>query len=239
MSFSNFSLHAAKSTVRFTPALLASSLCLVGCATADLPRGQEAYSVIPPATVGVDGDGILGPSDVISLTVLGEPELSLKEVQITSDGNISMPLVGSVRAAGLTADALARAIATRLAANMLIDPDVSVNVNSATSQKVTVEGSVTKPGIYQLAGPTTLLGALAMAEGTTRVSALSEVVIFRTINGQPMGAVFDVGMIRRGELPDPQIHGSDTVVVGFSALKGGWRDVLSLAPIIAAFRAYR
>ncbi|WP_336962975.1 polysaccharide biosynthesis/export family protein [Sphingobium aquiterrae] len=221
------------------PALLALALALSGCATADLPRGQDAYAIIPPPKGEIGSDYVLGPSDVISLTVLGEPELSLKDVQITSGGNISMPLVGQVQAAGLTAGALAKDLAARLASNMLIDPDVSVNVTNAASQKVTVEGSVTKPGIYQLAGKTTLLGALAMAEGTTKVSALSEVVIFRTMDGKPMGAVFDVGMIRRGELPDPEIHGSDTVVVGFSALKGAWRDVLSVAPVIAAFRAYR
>ena len=71
------------------------------------------------------------------------------------------------------------------------------------------------------------------------MSELAELVILRTIDGQPMGAVFDVGKIRRGEMPDPEMQPGDTVVVGFSALKAAWRDVLSTAPLVAVFRPFR
>lgn len=215
------------------------ALALAGCAQPNLPRRQAAYAVIPASSSDEGKDYVLGPSDVISLTVLNEPDLSLKDVQITSGGNISLPLIGQVKASGLTTDGLASAIAERLGARMLLNPDVSVNLTTAVSQKVVVEGSVTKPGIYPVQGRTTLLGAIAMAEGTTRVSALSQIVILRTIDGKPMGAVFDVGMIRRGELPDPEILGGDSVVVGFSALKSAWRDILTTVPLITVFRAYR
>ena len=214
-------------------------LLLAGCASPDMPRREAAYDVIPAASPDTGQDYVLGPADVISLTVLNEPDLTLKDVQITSGGNISLPLVGQVRASGFTTDGLAKEIAARLGKHLLINPDVSVNLITAASQKVIVEGSVAKPGIYPMEGKTTLLGAVAMAEGTTRVSALGQVVILRTIDGKPMGAVFDLGMIRRGELPDPQLEGGDTVVVGFSALKAAWRDILTTTPLIAVFRAYR
>lgn len=214
-------------------------LGLAACARPDLPRDLAAYEVIPAVSEDTDEDYVLGPADVISLTVLNEPDLSLKDLQITTGGNIALPLIGQVKASGLTPNALAQAVAARLGQQMLRNPDVTINLTTAVSQKVVVEGSVTKPGIYPMPGKTTLLGAIAMAQGTTRVSALREVVILRTINGKPMGAVFDIGMIRRGELPDPELVGGDTVVVGFSALKSAWRDILTTAPLITVFRAYR
>ncbi len=236
------SLSLPQRPIRAGMCCLLPALCLAGCARPDLPRNLSAYEVIPAVADSEgskDSDYVLGPADVISLTVLNEPDLSLKEVQVTTGGNISLPLIGQVKASGLTPDRLAQAIAARLSERMLRNPDVTVNLATAVSQKVVVEGSVTKPGIYPLQGKTTLLGAIAMAEGTTRVSALREVVILRTINDKPMGAVFDIGMIRRGELPDPELVGGDTVVVGFSALKSAWRDILTTAPLITVFRAYR
>jgi polysaccharide export outer membrane protein len=229
-----FTGNARKLAVGLVPAL-----ALAGCASSNMPRNQQAYDIIPVNYVDPAGDYLLGPDDVISLIVLNEPDLTLKDVQITSGGNISLPLIGQVKAAGLTTHGLASELAERLGAQMLIRPDVSVNLTTAASQKVTVEGSVGKPGVYRLEGRTTLLGALAMAEGTSRVSALSEVAVLRTVNGKQMGAVFDVGMIRRGELPDPEIRGSDNVVVGFSFLKGAWRDILATAPLLNVFRSYR
>lgn len=213
-------------------------LALAGCTRSTLPRHAAAYDVIP-AAAPTGQEYVLGPSDVVSIAVLNEPDLSLKDVQVTTGGNIAMPLIGSVRASGRTPDGLAHEIARRLDARYLRRPDVSVNLTTAVSQKVTVEGSVNKPGIFPIQGRTTLLGAVAMAEGTTRVSELGEVVILRTIDGKPMAALFDVGMIRRGELPDPELKGGDTVVVGFSFLKAAWRDLLSTAPLVAIFRAYR
>jgi polysaccharide export outer membrane protein len=75
-----------------------------------------------------------------------------------------------------------------------------------------------------------------MAHGETRVAAVKDVAVFRTINGQRMGAMFDIGSIRRGEASDPELVGNDVVVVGFSAGKSVWRDVLQAAPLMNVFR---
>ena len=91
------------------------------------------------------------------------------------------------------------------------------------------------PGVYDIAGPTTLLGALARAKSPTQVAALDEIVVFRTVNGQRMGARFDLRRIRNGLDPDPQILGGDVVVVGFDSLKGAFRDVLQAAPFFNVF----
>lgn len=215
-------------------------LALSGCNHIDLPRDTAAYERFPPpGGENVVRDYTIGPLDTINITVFQEPDLTLQNVQVDAGGNILLPLIGSVRASGKTSSELSQEIAKRLGTRFLQNPQVSVIVASSVSQKVIVEGQVTESGVYEIKGRTTLLEALAMAKGTTRVSALNQVVVFRVINGQRMGALFDVGKIQRGEADDPEILGNDTVVVGFSYLKGAWRDILTTAPLIAAFRAYR
>ncbi len=70
------------------------------------------------------------------------------------------------------------------------------------------------------------------------MARLDQVVIFRTINGKRMGAVFDVGKIRSGGAPDPELRGGDVVVVSFSAVKGAFRDFLTTAPFFNVFRPF-
>jgi polysaccharide export outer membrane protein len=208
-----------------------------GAAQAALPKGQESYSNFPaPSAEQSVSDYLIGAQDRINITVFQEPDLSLQNVQVDASGNILLPLIGTVTASGKTTSELSREIATRLDKQFLVDPQVSVIVVSSVSQKVTVEGSVTEPGVYEVRGQTTLLEALAMAKGPTRVAALNRVAVFRTIDGQRMGALFDIKAIRRGEMADPEIRGNDIVVVGLSNMKAIWRDTLAALPAFAVFR---
>lgn len=211
---------------------------LASCATQpNLPSGPEAYASFPaPDPQQVATDYRIGSLDKININVFQEPELSLQNVQVDAGGNVLLPLIGSVTAVGKTTSELSKEIAERLDSRFLVDPQVSVIVASSVSQKVTVEGSVTEPGVYEVRGQTTLLEALAMAKGPSRVAALNQVAVFRTIDGQRMGALFDLRAIRRGEVADPEIRGNDTVVVGLSNVKAVWRDALTALPALAVFR---
>ncbi|MFN3944918.1 MAG: polysaccharide biosynthesis/export family protein [Allosphingosinicella sp.] len=180
----------------------------------------------------------IGPLDTVSVAVFQEPELSAEAIQVDAAGNITLPLIGSVAAAGRSASELAAVIADRLGARYLENPQVTVSVSGSVSQKVTVQGEVNQAGVYDIKGRTTLLEALALARGETRVAALQEVVVFRTVNGQRMGAVFDVRAIRSGQAEDPAIVGNDIVVVGYSQARAIWRDILQSAPILGLFRPY-
>lgn len=213
-------------------------LALLGCATAPaLPAGEHAYASFPAANRELAASAYrIGPQDKINITVFQEPELSLQEVQVDSGGNILLPLIGTIVAGGRTTTELSEEIAGRLDSRYLVNPQVSVIVASSVAQKVTVEGSVTEPGVYEVRGQTSLLEALAMAKGPSRVAALEQVAVFRTIDGKRMGALFNVKAIRRGEALDPEIKGNDTVVVGLSSVKAVWRDVLAAAPALAIFR---
>ncbi len=86
-----------------------------------------------------------------------------------------------------------------------------------------------------MTGRTTLLGVISMAKGETDVATLKQVVVFRTVNGQRMGAVFDVASIRRGQADHPVMQGNDMVVVGSSAAKKFWKDVVTAAPVFNIF----
>lgn len=214
-----------------------------GCAsgnqsTVGLSAGPAAYSVIPAAGANATAvaDYRIGPLDTLDVAVFQEPELSTKEIQVDASGQIALPLIGSVEARGKTAAELSRELEQLFGSKYLRDPQVTVTVASSVSQKVSIQGEVTEPGVYQITGPTTLLDVISMAKGETDVATLDQVVVFRNINGQRMGAVFDVASIRRGAAADPVIQGNDLVVVGYSAARRFWRNVLSAAPLFNVFR---
>lgn len=181
----------------------------------------------------------IGPLDKLSIVVFQVKDLTLEGVQVDGSGQMSLPLIGSVLAAGKTTQELSVEIADRLRGRFLQDPQVSIWVQEAVSQKVTVDGAVREPGVYTMSGPTTLLQAVAMAKGPdAKYANLTRVAIFRTINGQRNAAVFDLKAIRAGKAEDPEIRGNDVVVVESSALKGMFREILGALPGLAIFRPY-
>jgi polysaccharide export outer membrane protein len=211
-----------------------------GCANEPihLPNGAAAYNQFPAPALGrQEREYLIGPLDVISVTVFQEPDLTVSNVPVDSNGKVILPLIGEVTAGGEGANAFARDIAARLSERYLVNPQVSVVVTSSSSQRVTVEGAVIDPGVFEIRGRTTLLDAMALAKGPTRVAQTDKVVVFRDINGVHMGAVFDLIAIRTGNMADPEIRGDDTVVVGISHGKTAYRDILSTLPIIGTFTA--
>lgn len=202
-----------------------------------LSQGPASYERVPPVDATRPAPEYrIGALDTLRITVFQEKDLSFEEIVIDSAGNLSMPLIGLVQAQGRTAPELARELERRYGANYLVNPQVTVSVTSSVSQNVTVQGEVRRPGVYPIKGPTTLLQAISLAEGETNVAALNQVVVFRVAGGKRLGAVFDVGAIRRGEADDPALLGSDQVIVGYANAKGLWRDTLQAAPLFNIFR---
>jgi len=197
--------------------------------------GQDAYALIPPPTPETASlDYVIGPLDTIDITVFNEPEISSKGIPVDASGSVALPLIGRVRASGMTATTLAEDLRSRYN-RYYVDPQVTVIVTSSVTQRVTVQGQVTQPGIYEVRGGTTLLDAVALAKGETEDAALREVVVLRTIDGKRMAAMFDVNRIRRGDDPDPAILGKDVIVVGHSNSKQAWHDILRAAPLLNIF----
>ncbi|MEP7069980.1 MAG: polysaccharide biosynthesis/export family protein [Usitatibacter sp.] len=166
----------------------------------------------------------IGSEDLLEIQVFGVDQLS-RTVRVNSLGRISLPLVGAVEVGGLTVQEAETLIAGLLTKSYLQNPQVSLFVKEFTNQRVTIEGAVSKPGIYPLRGQTTLLRSLAMAGGQGSLSDMSEVMVFRTgAQGVRETQVFDVERIRRGELDDPQVLNDDLIVVNRSKARTIMKD---------------
>lgn len=222
--------------------VMSASLLAVACPQVATARpsvvatGERAYEVIPPPDANAPRQSyIIVPGDVLNLQVFQEPELSSPELQVDNVGNIQLPLIGEVPAAGLSATQLAKEVEDRLGRRYVVNPQVVVTIKKAAARFVAVEGQVKQPGVYEIDREYSLLEAIAKAQSPTNIAKLSDVVVFRNIDGQRMGARFNLRAIRAGEAPDPQIHGGDVIVVGFSAIKSAWRDVLQAAPLFNIF----
>lgn len=206
-----------------------------GTATAVTPVA-ELPNPDPRAAVGTVKEAYyIGPRDKIDVFVYQLPEMT-RTVEVDAAGEVQLPFVGTIDAAGKTAVELRDEIATRLSEDYLQNPQVTVAVSAALAQQVTVEGAVGAPGVYGIAGETSLIQALAMARGTSNIANERVVAIFRTIDNQRMAAVFDVERIRRGQMADPQVFGNDIIVVERSRGKVLLRDVLGLTPLLGVFR---
>jgi polysaccharide export outer membrane protein len=192
---------------------------------------SAALSAPQPAPLVPAKEYRLGANDLLEVEVL-DIDNGKRTVRVNASGLVSMPLIGSVKVAGLTGHEAEALIAARYREKYLQNPQVSVFVKEFTSEHITVEGAVVKPGIYPVTGRLTLLRALALAGGFGQIAKSSEVMLFRQdANGARQVAVFDVDEIRSGKSEDPVIRGEDLIVVqrdaGRALLKDSmFRDII-------------
>lgn len=184
----------------------------------DLVAGQRPY--------------LVGPFDRIVIDVFGIPELSLREVQADASGRISFPLVGVISILGLTPGEIEQLLAEKLREQHVRDPQVTVNLKETISQVVTVYGEVKKPGQYPVVGRTTLLNTLSRAEGIGEFAKSNSIVVYRTVKGQRLAAVYDLKAIRNGVYDDPELFANDLVIVDASMSRRIFKDFLLLGPIL-------
>ena len=232
--------------MRQTP-LLAGVLALVmlllsACGGGSSMRAGMSSDPLPaPDTTSESGaykgatDYRLGAQDLIQVSVFGVDELS-KTVRVNSNGQISLPLVGSVMAGGMTIPELEAELSRRYAEGYLQKPQVTVFVEEFASQRITLEGAIEKPGIYPISGRTTLLQAVAVAGGLDELADLEGIVLFRQVEGKRMGAVYDMRALRSGQVEDPQVYGDDMIVVEQSGSKTALRRFIESVPAIGIFR---
>jgi polysaccharide export outer membrane protein len=194
-------------------ALLGLSSVSAFAAAPDLPP-PDAYSHASNAA-----EYRIEPMDVLDVNVSELEEMS-KPVQVDTGGKILLPLVGQIQAAGRTPAELSNDIAAALKKKYMKDPQVVVGVKEAQGQKITVDGAVAQPGMYPLAGPTTLMQAVSMGHGADlHFANVHRVGIFRTVNGERRSAFYDLAKIRTGEAVDPPVYGGDVVIVDASGAK--------------------
>ena len=185
---------------------------------------SKASSAGMPISLGKDYR--VGPNDLLDIEVL-DLENSKRTVRVNAAGAITLPLIGAVVVAGLNAQQVENHLAAKYSEKYLQNPQVSVFIKEFTTERITIDGAVVKPGIYPLTGQITLLRALALAGGFGPIAEASEVMLFRVNErGERQVAMFDVNKIRAGKSDDPAIKGDDLIVVQRDASRRLLKDSL-------------
>ena len=143
------------------------------------PAVAKTMPAAPAPMTGPErkADYILGPDDQIVIRAFQAEEISDKPMQVTGEGYINAPMIGRIKAAGLTIAQLEQELTKKLA-TYYEHPQVSVFVSDYRSQPVSVIGAVNTPGMVQLRGPKTLLQVISLAGGL-RADAGNAVTITR------------------------------------------------------------
>lgn len=176
----------------------------------------------------------IAPYDELIVDVLGFEEMKDRKFDVDASGNIMLPIAGEVSVGGLTPAQASDRVAAQMRRGHVRDPRVSVNVEKATSQYVTVEGEVKRPGNIPIVAGMTLLRAVAGAEGTSDYARLREVVIHRKVNGRQMVALYDLKAVRRGAYEDPILYPRDIVVVGDSPGRRLFQMLVQVSPLFVS-----
>jgi len=187
-----------------------------------------APQTVSPAAAGA-ADYVVGPQDVLTLTIFNDDAMSRPALIVDSDGTIDCPLLGRIRVMGRTARQIEEDLRTRygpkhdakgkLIGGIFLNPNISVLVKEFRSQRVVVQGSVRMPGEVDLHGEPTLTRALAAAGYPTPESG-SYVLITHAADGGPGVAVRPEDQVRvaRSEIENGRasrirLRAGDTVFV--------------------------
>ncbi len=184
-----------------TGIFLATTLLSICLNTAAAAAEKQAGADV--STVGSNVYTI-GPGDVLDISVWKEAALT-KKVIVTPDGNISFPLVGEIRAKGLTVNQVKKELESRIK-RYVPHPNLSVAVLNVNSLHIYVIGKVNNPGRYELNTYLNVLQALAMAGGLNSFAKKNKIKIFRETEGGTRIFQFKYGDVTDGKRFDQNIR---------------------------------
>jgi polysaccharide biosynthesis/export protein len=193
--------------------LLAQSAAQMPGATTELPIARPQMAVSPatsgtsvygtshstpdyaadekdkPTPMGATTPGsalLIGPGDLLEVSVYGAPDFSKIETRVSNTGDITLPMIGQVKVGGLPSHEAEAAIAKKLSEGGFFNqPQVSIFTKEYGTQGITVLGEVAKPGIYPLLGPRRLFDAISAAGGTTTVAGETVTITHRDHPDKP------------------------------------------------------
>jgi polysaccharide biosynthesis/export protein len=164
---------------------------------------------LAPAAAGDPRLYIVGPNDVLAVTVYNQPQLSGK-FAVEADGTLAYPLLGRVAAGGLSIRDVENKMREGLASGFFKNPQVSVTVDQYRSQQIFVMGEVRQPGSLQFTGSMTLIEALVRAGSTTDKAGM-EAMIVRSSSGSGAAA----------SAQNPNASSGDIIRVNLQSLQSG------------------
>lgn len=178
--------------------------------------GTPATPDTPPqrVTPAKQSGYVIGAEDIISINVWKEPEMS-RQVPVRPDGMISLPLLGDVKASGLTPLQL-QDLLTEDMKKLISDPQVTVIVNEVHSLTFNIVGEVNRPGYYPLTRRMTILDAIAMSGGFKDFAKVKKIYVLRSeANGQQVKLPFNYKNVIKGRNTNEnvELQARDTIVV--------------------------
>jgi polysaccharide export outer membrane protein len=216
------SKFASLSFVFFT---LAASQLMANC-------GMDAAQTNKPAmTASASNESTeyrISQQDILQVSVFQVNDLN-SAVQVSQDGNITLPLIGKVQLAGKTTSEAEQIIAGKLRQKYLQSPQVSVSVKTY-GKRITVSGEVKTPHVLPDDGNTTLSQAIANAGGVSELANGERVHIARSKDQHVQDEIFSLDDVQAGKATDPLLKGGDIVVVEQSGTKVAFKSVSALLP---------
>jgi polysaccharide export outer membrane protein len=174
---------------------------------ATLPGEASRPEAVPAS------DYVIGPEDQLSVIFFQNRDMSA-DVVVRPDGKISLPLLNEIQASGLTPEQLRQHISLE-AKRLIQEPNATVVVRQINSRKVSIIGSVQKPGTYPLSGPTTVLQLIGTAAGLKEEANGRKIVIIRTERGRQVNYTFNYKEViaQKNIGQNIELRPGDTVIV--------------------------
>jgi polysaccharide biosynthesis/export protein len=191
---------------------VASGAPLAASSSRNAPQPSSTVTRLPIQPGSPEaGDG-LAALDTVQVDVFGIPDLS-RSAEVDGAGTITLPLIGRVDVLGLTPEQAARNIERLYRGRYVVNPSVSVRVTQRQARTVAVTGAVTRPGVYQISGPTSLLQGLALGGGFKLEGAADTVQVLRVSGNRDLLLTYSVADIEAGRVVDPWLISGDRVIV--------------------------
>lgn len=191
--------------------ILAAFLILAPGSLAAQQSANPAAANTPQFTT-TSGDAMISPGDLLSVSVFDTPEFS-GTMRVSNEGNLSLPLIGNLHIAGVTASVAAELIRDKLIeGNFLKDPQVAISFVDFINQSALVLGEVVRPGPVPVLGSRTLWEIIGAAGGVSATAANRVLIIHRNDPMHPLEVPMDWSRDLSNQ-PNPQVSLGDTVQV--------------------------
>ena len=158
------------------------------------------------SSFALGGNYKIQPEDVLSITVYEHDDLKTK-ARVSTNGNISFPLLGKVEVAGLTVQEVEDYLRVELERDYLVNADIQVFIEDYHAKQITVLGAVEKPGKYDMntEKETTILEAIAMAGGFSKVASVNGTLIIRTEDSEKQSIPVRITDITKKGMKDKDV----------------------------------
>jgi protein involved in polysaccharide export with SLBB domain len=192
------------------PGLFLAVLALAQCGAAPEPPSTNQAVVVS----GTPTTYVLSPNDMVLVKVYQEVDLETS-MRIARDGTATFPLIGAIQIGGKTVDQAARLIRDLLDKDFLVNPQVTLTVMEYAKRRFTVLGQVQKPGAFEIPNEEsiTLLEAIAMAGGYSRLANPSRITVTRSIGDRKISINVDGKTQAKGNTAPIEIRPDDTITV--------------------------